>query len=88
MDKDTSWAIIDQQRSLLADLLDNLTAEQWSAPSLCEGWTVRDVAAHLSLAATASMGETINYLVHARGNFDGDGGWAATGAGRRRARGS
>jgi uncharacterized protein (TIGR03083 family) len=70
MDKDTSWAIIDQQRSLLADLLDNLTAEQWSAPSLCEGWTVRDVAAHLSLAATASMGETLTYLVHARGNFD------------------
>ena len=53
MDKDTSWRVIDQQRVALADLLDTLTPEQWSTPSLCEGWTVRDVAAHLSMAATA-----------------------------------
>src|SRR4051794_9128768 len=35
------------ERTDLADLLATLTPEQWSAPSLCEGWRVRDVVAHL-----------------------------------------
>ena len=70
MDKDTSWDIIDEQRSALSDLLDTLTAEEWSTPSLCEHWTVREVAAHLSMAATVRMGETLGYLGRARGNFD------------------
>ncbi|GGA58728.1 hypothetical protein GCM10011490_05840 [Pseudoclavibacter endophyticus] len=30
-----------------ADALAELVAEQWEAPSLCEGWRVRDVAGHL-----------------------------------------
>jgi uncharacterized protein (TIGR03083 family) len=35
------------ERSDLADLLATLTPEQWHAPSLCEGWRVRDVVAHV-----------------------------------------
>ena len=35
------------ERRDLTDLLDTLTPEQWCQPSLCEGWTVRDVVAHL-----------------------------------------
>jgi uncharacterized protein (TIGR03083 family) len=35
------------ERGDLADLLDSLTPEQWAAESLCDGWTVRDVVAHL-----------------------------------------
>jgi uncharacterized protein (TIGR03083 family) len=31
----------------LAALLATLTPRQWDAPSLCEGWRVRDVVAHL-----------------------------------------
>ncbi|TXN31442.1 maleylpyruvate isomerase family mycothiol-dependent enzyme [Lacisediminihabitans profunda] len=31
----------------IADLLDGLTPEQWATPSLCAGWSVRDVAGHL-----------------------------------------
>ena len=34
------------EREDFADLLDELTPEQWAAPSLCAGWSVRDVAAH------------------------------------------
>lgn len=34
------------ERAEFADLLAALTPEQWSMPSLCPGWTVRDVAAH------------------------------------------
>ena len=35
------------ERADLADLLDTLTAEQWESLSLCEGWTVRTVVAHV-----------------------------------------
>ncbi|WP_028658734.1 maleylpyruvate isomerase family mycothiol-dependent enzyme [Nocardioides insulae] len=50
MDSDTLWAHTDRERASLCDLLTGLTPEQWSTPSLCRGWTVRDVAAHLSMA--------------------------------------
>lgn len=48
MDSDTIWRHIDEQRGLLADTFDGIHADRWSTPSLCEGWTVRDVAAHLT----------------------------------------
>jgi uncharacterized protein (TIGR03083 family) len=35
------------ERTDLADFLATLTPEQWGAPSLCEGWRVRDVVAHV-----------------------------------------
>jgi uncharacterized protein (TIGR03083 family) len=46
---DAVWSAIDDQRRRTADLLDQLTEEQWRQPSLCQGWTVRHVAAHLTL---------------------------------------
>lgn len=46
---DAVWSAVDDQRARTADLLGRLTAEQWDHPSLCQGWTVRDVAAHLTL---------------------------------------
>lgn len=48
MNVDQIWAVIDAQRADLADVLEGLSPEQWTAPSLCEGWQVRDVAAHLT----------------------------------------
>ncbi len=35
------------ERTDLADLLETLTPGQWQAPSLCEGWRVRDGVAHV-----------------------------------------
>lgn len=35
------------ERADLADLLESLTPEQWESPSLCAGWSVRQVAAHV-----------------------------------------
>lgn len=46
---DELWSGVDDQRARTALLLEGLTAEQWAHPSLCPGWTVRDVAAHLTL---------------------------------------
>lgn len=34
------------ERRDLADFLETLTPAQWEVPSLCEGWTVRQVVAH------------------------------------------
>jgi uncharacterized protein (TIGR03083 family) len=46
---DAVWTAIDDQRARTADLLEQLTEEQWEHSSLCQGWTVRHVAAHLTL---------------------------------------
>lgn len=35
------------ERADLADFLATLTPQQWEAPSLCSGWTVKDVVAHV-----------------------------------------
>ena len=40
-------ALARAERADLLDLLLALTPEQWRAPSLCAGWTVQDVVAHL-----------------------------------------
>jgi uncharacterized protein (TIGR03083 family) len=36
-----------EERFDLAAFLATLTSEQWSAPTLCDGWTVKDVVAHV-----------------------------------------
>ena len=46
-----TWELVDAERKDNVALLEGLTPEQWEVPSLCEGWTVRDVAAHLSSPA-------------------------------------
>ena len=56
---------------IIADLLETLTPQEWATRSLCEAWTVREVGAHLSLAATASLGEVRATAIRVRGSFDG-----------------
>lgn len=48
MESDEIWRSIDGQRADLADLLEGLTVAQWTTPSLCAGWQVGHVAAHLT----------------------------------------
>jgi uncharacterized protein (TIGR03083 family) len=50
MERDEVWQAIDTQRLRLTEMLDGLTDDEWRHPSLCDGWTVRDVAAHLTYA--------------------------------------
>ena len=47
MDKATIWQHIHEERRSLAATLAGLDVAQWDHPSLCEGWTVKDVAAHV-----------------------------------------
>ena len=36
-----------EERAALLDLLGSLSAAQWDAPTVCAGWSVKDIAAHL-----------------------------------------
>lgn len=47
---DLCWTSFDQ-------LVDGLTDERWDVPSLCEGWTVRDVVTHLGAVEHMMSGE-------------------------------
>ncbi len=63
---DAVWLAIDDQRARTADLLDRLTADQWQHPSWCGGWTVRDVAAHLTLQQQRIRDFTAFFVHHPR----------------------
>jgi uncharacterized protein (TIGR03083 family) len=67
-DLDAVWAAIDHERLGLADLLDDLAPAEWEQPSLCAGWRVRDVAAHLALAQTGAGRAAVD-LLRARGSL-------------------
>jgi uncharacterized protein (TIGR03083 family) len=64
MDLDKVWSAIDAQRLSVADLLDSLSEEDCTTPSLCPGWTVRDVAAHLTLQQL-SLGRILREIAQA-----------------------
>lgn len=68
MDSDTVWATVDAERGALADLLEGLSPHEWEQPSLCEGWRVRDVAAHLALSHSG-VRDTAVAMVRAHGSF-------------------
>ncbi|WP_414172184.1 maleylpyruvate isomerase N-terminal domain-containing protein [Clavibacter tessellarius] len=46
-----------------ADLLDSLDADGWEAASMCEGWTVRDVAGHVVWRVGASNAAMVRTAV-------------------------
>ncbi len=69
MDLDEVWRTIDAERASLAGLLEDLSPGEWATPSLCAGWRVRDVAAHLTLAHMPPVPAVLAAL-RARGSFD------------------
>lgn len=70
MDRHQAWQVITRERARLADLLDELTPAEWEHPSLCAGWTVRHVAAHVISSPQATPWAVGVALVRARGSFD------------------
>jgi len=57
------------QRAALADTLEGLTPEQLATPSLCAGWSVHDVAAHLTLLWAVPLHRLVWRVTRARGSF-------------------
>jgi uncharacterized protein (TIGR03083 family) len=70
VDVDEVWRHTHEQRRALATLLRDLSYEEWAAPSLCEGWTVRDVAAHVMRSATVTPVEMAVALMWFRGRYN------------------
>ena len=64
------FKVIAAERRAVADMLDGLSPQQWEAQSLCAGWTVRHVAAHLSVVLTHGMGTFLVAAIRAGGNLD------------------
>jgi len=46
---DLTWRTVAAVRTELADQLASVPDEAWDTPSLCTGWRVRDVVAHMTL---------------------------------------
>ncbi len=49
------WSMVAAERTGLADELEGLAEEQWATLSLCAGWTVREVVAHLLMPFHVSL---------------------------------
>ncbi|MHA7217314.1 maleylpyruvate isomerase family mycothiol-dependent enzyme [Arthrobacter sp. MDT1-48-3] len=49
---DALWDLVHAERASLADDLAALSPEQWDLPTLCGEWSVEEVTAHLSAAAS------------------------------------
>ncbi|MEO3974910.1 maleylpyruvate isomerase family mycothiol-dependent enzyme [Streptomyces sp. CAU 1734] len=62
--------MVHTERAALIDDLSRLDDEQWDRPSLCAGWTVHDVAAHLVDTARTTRLGFVAGLVRARFDFD------------------
>ena len=58
------------ERCSLADQLEDLTEAEWAAPSLCAGWTVHDVVAHLTMSTRTSVPRFVLLTLRARGDVD------------------
>jgi uncharacterized protein (TIGR03083 family) len=68
--KDDVWPMVHAERAALIDDLSHVDDERWDEPSLCDGWTVHDVVAHLvDTARTTRLGFVVG-LVRARFDFD------------------
>ena len=64
MSDDTStWAMIHAERKALAATIEDLTPEQWSAASLCGGWSVGFLAAHVLAGAEQTAGNFVTGMV-------------------------
>ena len=70
MDRDQILQELTAERADLCDFLEQLDPHDWSTPSLCAGWTVHDVVAHLTLNTEVTTLGFMLGLIRARGNFD------------------
>ncbi|WP_062981035.1 maleylpyruvate isomerase family mycothiol-dependent enzyme [Nocardia anaemiae] len=64
------WRAVAAERAGLVELLAPLSEAEWDHPSLCDGWRVRDVVAHIVLSARASLGWILINVIRARGSLD------------------
>src|ERR1700690_1508481 len=62
--------MIAAQRGELAQVLAGLPAASWDAPTLCDGWQVREVVAHITMPFRYSGRRFLLELAKSRGNVN------------------
>ncbi|HEX8305500.1 MAG TPA: maleylpyruvate isomerase family mycothiol-dependent enzyme [Jatrophihabitans sp.] len=61
--------LITAERRELAALLGDLPDQSWNAPTLCAGWRVREVVAHMEMLYTYSPARFLAELLRSGGRF-------------------
>jgi uncharacterized protein (TIGR03083 family) len=64
------WPLVHAERAALAADLADLTGGQWATPSLCTGFTVRQVLAHLTAGASLNRVRWLAGVIRCRFDFD------------------
>jgi len=70
MDESGIRAAVVGERTDLAEVLGRLSPAQWDQPSLCAGWRVREVVAHMTMPFRMSTVRFAKGMIRARGNFN------------------
>ncbi|WP_306387795.1 maleylpyruvate isomerase family mycothiol-dependent enzyme [Microbacterium sp. MPKO10] len=63
------WKLVHDERQRLVDDLQSLDGSLWETPSLCRGWAVHDVVAHLLDSAETGRAAFVVSMLRARGDF-------------------
>jgi uncharacterized protein (TIGR03083 family) len=63
-------AEVTAQRSELAAILACLSPDDWDAATLCSGWRVRELVAHVTMPFRYSVAEFLGQLARSGGNFN------------------
>lgn len=66
MDDADLHTAIESERLRLADVLDELAPEEWDDATLCTGWSVKTLVAHLTLTSRLTRLEALRGVVAAR----------------------
>ena len=64
------WPAVLAERAALITFLEKLEDEQWDEPSLCPGWSVHDVVAHVINTAKTTRLNFVTTFIAARFDFD------------------
>lgn len=67
---DAIWNSVHQERAALIRDLHRLSPDDWGVESLCQGWRIRDVVAHLLDTATTTPTSFLTGMARAGFNFD------------------
>lgn len=61
---------LEAERLSVADLLDDLTDDEWQRETLCTGWTMQEMAAHLTTSTRTGWWDAIKGAVTSGFSFD------------------
>jgi uncharacterized protein (TIGR03083 family) len=70
MASESPWPTIHAERKALAADLGATTDTQWTTASMCPGWTVRDVLAHMTSTAAMTPGKFMGRFVASGFQFE------------------